>query len=112
MPSLFAQYVKEREGKHVIETEDGFAVLQFFPKNQEIYIEDIYVIPEKRKSGIGRSFLEQVEAMCREQGFNKISGSVRPSATGSTDSLKVLLSVGFRLAAAESDAIFFIKEVV
>lgn len=111
MPSLFAQYVKEREGKHVIETEDGFAVLQIIPESKQIYIQDIYVVPDKRKSGVGKAFLEQVEATCREQGFDKISGSVQPSTRGSTDSLKILLAVGFKLAAAEHDAIYFIKEI-
>jgi GNAT superfamily N-acetyltransferase len=109
--SLYAEYIKEREGKHIIENEHGFMTYVKIPSSHEVYIEDVYIVPEKRKEGLGRTFLERVEQQAKAEGYKYVTGSVKPSAKGSTASLQALLSVGFKLLSSKDDAIFFVKEL-
>lgn len=108
-PSLYGQYIKEREGKDIIENENGFA--SFIIRGEECYIENIYVHPDFRKSKVASELANQVVEKAKECGCKFLTGSVRPSAMGSTDSLKVLLAYGFKLLSASQDAIIFVKEI-
>jgi len=107
--SLFGEYIKERLDKNIIENEDGFMTYVF--QGESCYIEDVYVKPEKRKSGLGKQMMIEVEAKAKEAGCKVLTGSVRPSAKNSTDSMRILLSVGFSLLSSSVDAIFFWKEL-
>jgi ribosomal protein S18 acetylase RimI-like enzyme len=106
---LYADYVKEREGYCTIHDENGF--MTYFIQKNECYIRDVYVKPELRQSKVGFKYFEEVCKLAKENGCTIVTGSVRPSANGSTDSLKVMLSVGFKLMSSTNDAIFFVKEL-
>lgn len=106
--SLYADYKKEREGKEVLETEDGFAV--FSVLKDFIYIEDIYVVPEKRKTGVAASLADQICSKFKEQGFSKLVGSVDVTAKGSTDSFKVLLAYGMKADSVAGNVVYFTKD--
>lgn len=109
MESLFAQYIKEREGKEIVETDWGFAT--FKPMQDWMYIEDIYIKPSERRSGKASFLADRVTEIAKNRGFSKLLGTVKPSATGSTESMKALLGYGFKLISAESDAIYFEKTI-
>lgn len=108
--SLYADYVKERLNKSTIESEHGFVVFQLF--DEDVYIEDVYIAPEQRSNGLGRIFIEAVNSIAKDKGKKYLTTTVRPSAAGSTHSLKCVLGVGFELYSATQDAIFFRKEVI
>ncbi len=107
--SLYAAYIKEREDRECIESEDGFISFKYF--GSECYIQELYVVPEKRKSSIASCMADQVTELAKEKGCKILSGSVCPSAKGSTDSVKVLLAYGFKIMKSESDLIWFAKEI-
>lgn len=107
--SLYAQYIKEREGKHILENEHGYAT--YMISGQECYIEDIYVVPEMRKSGVGAALADAITVEAKERGCKWLLGSVIPVANGSTTSLKVLLAYGFRLLKSEQNLIVMVKEI-
>ena len=107
--SHYADYIKEREGFEIVEGDQGF--MSFIIKGDECYIRDAYVAPEARMIGAGRMFMEEIEKIAKERGCSKISGSVRPSANHSTESMKALLAGGFQLHSASADAIWFVKGV-
>jgi len=107
--SLFAAYLKELGTKEIFEAKHGFAT--FYPFNDGLYIEDIYVEPKYRSQGYASTIAIHIEGLAKQRGFKKIYGSVRPSAKTSTDALKVLLAYGFKLDSAASDAILFVKEL-
>ena len=107
--SNFAKYIKERENKEVIEDEYGFATYLY--ENDYVYIEDIYVIPEKRKDKIASKYADAIALEAKELGYNKMLGSVVPSSPNSTISLKVLLGYGFKLLSSQENMIYFIKEI-
>lgn len=111
MMSLYGQYIAEREGKHIVEDSVGFATYQFLPDLGAVYIENIFVREESRQRGVAAGYADKIADIAKAQNYKKLLGSVKPSANGSTSSLKVLLSYGFELLSSEQDAIWLKKEL-
>lgn len=109
--SLYSQYVAERSNKSVVETEKGFATY-LFTNDNKVYIEDIYVVPEHRNSNEASQMADHIIALAKDRGCTKVLGSVVPTATNSTDSLKVLLAYGMKLDSATNDFILFSKDII
>lgn len=107
--SMYADYVNERGVKRIEETQNGFAT--YLITGQECYIEDIYVRPEARKSHVASALADSIAEKAKLQGCRYLTGSVVPTANGSTDSCIVLLSYGFKLLRSESNVIWFVKEI-
>ena len=109
LSSLYAQYLKERESKEILEDETGFATYTFVQDG--VYIENIYTHPDYRQSGVASKFADKIAEIAKAKGYKKMYGSVVPTANNSTASLKVLLAYGFRLDSAQPNAIFMIKDI-
>lgn len=109
MASLYAQYIKEREGKGCLETEHGFATYQVWQDG--VYIEDIYVSPNLRQQGYAAEMADQITEIAKSLDKKFLYGSVSPLANGATQSLKVLLAYGFKLHNSSPDLIMFVKEL-
>lgn len=99
----------------MIETPHGFLAYGFncvpgvsFP---HVYIEDLYVIPEMRKTHIASTMADRVANIARERGITKMLGSVSLTRKGADSSLEVLKRYGMHLFAAHNDAIFVIKDI-
>lgn len=103
------EYLKERENKQVLETEDAFCVYQ--DHENFTYIVDIYVRPEKRKLGLAATIADQVCDLAKDKGFKFVVGSVDVSALGATESLKVLLAYGMRVDSVVGNVIYFKKDI-
>lgn len=109
--SHFSAYLKEYANKHVLETEKGFATYSFVEPNT-VYLENIYISPLHRDLHNATDLANQVSDIAKEKGCTKMIGSVTPSATNSTASLKVLLSYGMNLLSSQNDMIFFTKDII
>ncbi len=109
MPSNFASYKKEREGVETVEDQHGFATYKFVEDG--VYIEDLYVVPEKRESKLASKYADKVVAIAREKGYTKLFGSVCYSDPNATTNLHVLLGYGFNLLHGNKDMIYFVKEI-
>lgn len=110
MASLYAQYIKEREGKEIIESDEGFATYQFFD-NGECYLQDLYVIPEKRKSGLATDMADQVVRKAIEKGCDTLLGSVCVDANDPTRNMKVFLAYGMQVSKIVGNMIFLRKKI-
>lgn len=110
MASLYAQYVQERTDDHVIETDHGFATYRYV-NEKSVYIVDIFIMPESRKSGAAAMLADEIVRLAKVRGCNELFGSVIPSTKGSTTSLKVLLGYGMALHSAANDFIIFRKDI-
>lgn len=108
--SMYADYVIEKTGDEIIESEVGFAVYRYLNEKQ-VYITDIFVRPEHRKIGAASALADGVCILARKRGCTELLGSVVPSLKGSTTSLKVLIGYGMRLDSATNDLILFKKEL-
>lgn len=108
---LLKNYYEElHAGKSIIYDDHGFA--SYWLREKEVYIEDIYVKPEYRKSHSASHYADQIAEIGKAHGCEYMIGSVVPSANQSTISLKVLLGYGFRLLSSEDNIIWFNKELI
>lgn len=107
--SLFGDYIKEKDGKCIYETNLGFITYEFL--GEACYIEHIYVVPSARRDGIGSEMADHVSILAKSKGCKFLTGTVRPSAIGSTDSTLALIEYGFKLMQSQNDAIYFAKEL-
>jgi len=108
---MYKQYCEERyDGKKsVYYTDKGWA--SYWIKEKEVYIEDIYVEAKYRADGVASDLANKIAEIGRKNGCTYMMGSVVPSTLNSTASLKVLLGYGFKLHSAESNFIWFIKDL-
>lgn len=109
MESLFGKYIKERNNKEIVENEKGFMTYYFI--GDACYIEDVYVLPEYRRTKQCVEFGEQVEKIAKEKGCTKMYGSVVPSAPYSTINLMGLLNFGWRLDSSTNNFILVTKDL-
>ncbi len=108
--SLYAKYISEREDKEIIETDKGFATFLIYP-NKECYLQDIYVLPEYRKSGYATDLADSVVLLAKEKGCNKLSGSVCSDDKNATRNMKVFLAYGMQINKVIGNMIFLIKDI-
>lgn len=106
---LYSDYLKEREGLETLEAHDGFALYKI--NGNECYLQDIYVVPEKRKSHVATQMADAVAEIAKSRGCKWLVGSVSPAANNAHASLLVLISYGMKLQKADKDIIFFAKEI-
>jgi hypothetical protein len=109
--SHYSDYVQERTDDLVIENGEGFVQYRYLDDGESVYIVDIYVAKHLRRGHIATHFADIVCDEARRRGFTTLVGSVRPTAKGSTESLKVLLAYGMKLASSGPDAIYFRKDL-
>lgn len=108
--SLYGEYIKELLGDHIYETEEGFATYRFTDE-KTVYILDIYVRPEFRKSQVGRDIADHIMGIAKQRGCTKMLGSVIPTAKGAAYSMKVLLAYGMVPESSTNNFILFGKEI-
>jgi hypothetical protein len=111
--SLYAKYIQERLGDNIIETEYGFATYRYIDKvmSRAVYIIDIYILPEFRKSGEAARLADRIAIIAKDQGCSEMIGTVLTSAKTSTDSMKVLLAYGMTLKSSTNEALVFSKSI-
>ncbi len=110
MPSLYAEYTKEREDNEILEYKEGF--ITFRMEGIDVcYIVDLFVKKENRKSNFGLFMANEVTRIAKENGCKMLLGSIDPSTNGAHESLTALLYYGFKLHTVEDGLIFFKKEI-
>lgn len=107
--SLYAAYKKEREGKNVIEDVNGFA--SYIIDGEVCYLEDIYIVPDKRKRGLARQMADYITTIAKQKGCTKLLGSVASNGFGAHDSLLSLIAYDMKLSHVNGNLIFFIKDI-
>ncbi len=113
--SLYADYIREREGFETIEDDKGFATYKFnYTRDCDghcyCYIRDIFVKPEFRRSRAASHYADLISEKARLADFTHLLGSVYIDEEGTT-SLKVLLGYGFKLSHTDGNLIYFKKEL-
>lgn len=107
--SHYARYVSERLGWHVIENEAGFIAYSISPPNAAI--EELYIVPECRRSGLAQRLGEQVEEIARGQGCTTLWTQAVLNSAGADYTVMISQKYGFKLASAEGGRIIMRKEL-
>jgi len=110
MKELYLDYISERLGKQY-KVWPGKAFGIYSIDGEEAYIQDIYVAPEHRQSGILASFEAEFEQEMKEKGCTHIIGTVKPSANGSTEGLAYCIRRGYKLLNTYDDFIVLRKDL-
>ncbi len=108
--SMWANYQKEVWGFETLENEKGFVSYQVL--EDAIFITDIYVEPDFRRSGIAWEFADEIAEMARAQGKQRLLGRVDVTQADSATSLKAQLAYGFVPFSAEQGKIWLRKELI
>lgn len=107
---LFKQYLEERTpGKSLIYDDFGFAT--YIICNDEVYIEDLYVVPEFRKEKKASEYADKIAEIARSLKCKYMTGTVDTKAVGANDSTKILFAYGFKMHSAKDNVIYFIKDL-
>lgn len=109
--SMYGDYIFEHHGDGIVENEYGFATYRFLNEKKSVYIVDIYVNPDFRKTMLASQMADEIAEIGRKEGATEMLGTVVPTANNSTDSLKVLLKYGMKLKSASDNLIVFTKEL-
>jgi L-amino acid N-acyltransferase YncA len=104
MKSHWARYKEERTNAIVIEDEYGFA--SACELDDWFYIENVYVVPEKRLENNGTKYIAKLIDIAQELGYKKVLGSVCVGTKGATSNLHRMLSIGFELAWNKGNMIY------
>lgn len=91
----------------------GFSIYSYTElfNSQAVYIEDVYVIPKLRKTGLASTMADTIYKEAKKLGCEYALGSVQADTNGATKSLKVLLSHGMKLLKCENELIWFYKDI-
>lgn len=108
---MLADYSEEKgQGPRVIYSEGiGFATYHLNP--EECYIEDIYIVPEKRKSKEAATLADKIIVIAKERNIKLLTGSVNLKINGKEDSMRVLLAYGMSPVATNGDMVYFSKDI-
>lgn len=104
--NLYKQYLKERTNTDIVESEFGFATYTI--TNKDCYIEDIYIVKEKRKSYEASKLASKIQKIAIASNCTRLLGSVDLKANSPTTSMKALLGFGFKVLSSTENFIWFI----
>lgn len=105
----WARYLNERYGHESIEEDWGFVTYKIVPPF--IALEDLYIVPEQRQRGAGTKALKKIEDIGRAHQATHVWAQVQLMDRGSTESMKAILAVGFKMIEAQNNRIVLHKEI-
>ena len=106
---MYPAYLKEREGVDVLEKPYGFATYKF--RENDCYIVDIYVTPEKRRLGLASQLADEISEIARASGYRVLTGSVDVRDKRHGENAATLLAYGMRPYTQEGYITYFVKEL-
>ena len=109
MESLYAQYIKERENRDIIEIDYGFLSYRIF--EDECFICDIFVIPRLRKTGAVNYLTDEVTKIAKKAGCKYLAAKVYVTAPYASEGLLRNLHWGFKIHSVEKDVIVLTKAI-
>jgi len=108
---MFDSYTREKGfGPRIVHFEHiGFATYHLSPG--ECYIEDIYILPAKRKSGAGSRIADEIVKIAKMARCPMLTGSVSKDANGQEISRAALLGYGFKKINEDDTMEWYAKEI-
>lgn len=107
--SLYADYIKEREGYTTMEDETFFVT--FKKLSDALYVRDIYIAPEFRSKGKSIEIGLLTEKIAKEMCCEVLLGSVDKGTIGWERNKDIMLKFGYTQISENGDYIQFQKEL-
>jgi len=90
---LYAEYIKEREGKECLFNEHSFIIYKIY--EDEISVIDIYTSPEKREGFSLKSLVKDFYKIAKHNKIKRLYGFTDPETVGWKRSENMMLKYGF-----------------
>ena len=94
---LYAQYIKEREGRECKYTEDYFVTYKIYKEEEEVSVFDIYSKPEVRGKQETFKFIKDFFGELKDSGIKRVYGFTDERTEGWKNSERLMLKFGFKL---------------
>lgn len=107
--SMLSDYYKEKAGAFTIENENGFLIYQIV--KTECYIQEFYIVPEKRITGAAKYFLDETYKRAKEAGCTHATCSINIHSVDPEVALIFNLKNGFKLNSLGKESIILEKEI-
>jgi len=107
--TLYAKYIKEREGFEVLENE--FCFLTYVINQKECFIGHFYTDESCRGQGKARELVESLSEVAAYNECELISASIDLRDKGASKTMQAALRVGFEIAKAECGVIVIVKHL-
>lgn len=107
--SLYGEYIKELHNRDEIEGDGWFVTYKIL--DDYCYLVDMYIIPEKRNSGLGLELNSKVEDIAKENGCSKLLTTVDIKCV-KDDNLKLIKKCGYKLLKQNDSGLFFLKDLI
>lgn len=105
----FAKYIKERKNAELYEDENGFFTYRVL--GEDFFIDDIFVLEEKRNNGIGKLYSDKIDNLSKESGCKRNICTVCVRADNYLESFKFIQKMGYTVDKTENVLIYLIKEL-
>lgn len=105
--SPFDYYIER--GAKVLEVNSGFGI--YWITKDECYLEIVYVDPEARKDDVANTITRSIERIAKERSCKYFTTTVNLNKGDPNISAIAILKYGFKILSADSDAIYFSKEL-
>jgi GNAT superfamily N-acetyltransferase len=107
--TLFAKYLKEKDGIETLENEFGF--IGYKITGEECYITQMFTEPSVRGSGKGRELLSALEHLSKSAGCKFIATNIWYADAGASNTMGASLKAGFKLRFGDARGILITKEI-
>lgn len=108
--SLWADYIKEREGYETLENDRGFLTYKVLPDGH-IFVRDMFVRKADRGHGWGHELFLELVGVATSLKVPRIMCQVDLRTAGATQSLGVILSRDFKIVNAEHQVILLVLDL-
>jgi len=109
MSSLYKQYIEERESKTVLEESYGFVIYEI--KQDYIYIQDVYILPDFRGGRKAAQLVDKVLADNKTEDIKKLITSTDLNAKNVEHSILAIIRYGFKPYMNEESMTYYVKEI-
>lgn len=110
--SFYAEYLKERTNKQILESPHGFVTYYYLDNEfKGLMIEDIYITPAVRRTGVAARLANRIVDEAKERGYTKCYGQVCPYSKNATESMKTMLAWGLKIHSLNNNLIFLVKDI-
>ena len=107
--SMLSDYYKEKADAFTIENEFGFLIYQII--ENEFYIQELYIVPDKRITGAAKYFLDESYKRAKEAGCTYASCSINIRSKDPETPLIFNLKNGYKIHSLTNEKIILTKEI-
>lgn len=108
--SLYGDYIKEKLGRGILETEQGWISFDFIGKDV-VYVADMYVVPEHRRSKVGTELVNKVVEEVIKLDRKILMSSVDVTSKDALISLRGMEAYGMKIYSVQGTVVYFVKPI-